>query len=79
MLNVEYFLLNTAMITTASLFTTVGGILALATAYHSKIDYERSILKSIDPNVMDQPKEERLAFISYVKNLVSFKGIYDFN
>ena len=77
--NVEYFILTTAMITTASLFTTLSAVLMLSTAYHSNIDYAQGILKSIDPQVMNQPVEQRIAFITYVKHLVSFKGIYDFN
>ena len=77
--DVEYFVLTTAMIATASLFTTLSTVLILATGYHTKVEYEKSIMKSIDPSIIDKPKQERMAFITYIKQLVSFKGIYNLN
>tara|TARA_B110000285_G_C14864309_1_gene486069 strand:- start:76 stop:408 length:333 start_codon:yes stop_codon:yes gene_type:complete len=47
-IDVDYIVLESLLIASASFFTTITAVVFIATTYHTNIDYEKSILKSID-------------------------------
>ena len=61
------------MIAVASFFTAISGVILVVTSYHGQKDFENAIIRStIDKDSPLTNKEH----LEEIKNVVSFKGIY---